>query len=84
MNGRKIIKWTLISLGIGLVLLPVIANLLLLFIFSCLFPSESSSKRELVENYNIREKEILELKSTFNSIVPDEYSVYIGQSRWNL
>ena len=77
MTIRKVIKWTLISIGIGLVLLPFLSYLLLVVSFSKFFPNESSSKQELIDNFIMKEKEILELKSYFNSIVPDEYSVYI-------
>jgi len=77
MNSRKVIKWTLISIGIGVVLLPFVAYLLLLLAFSSWEPSGSSSKQELIENFKAKETEILELKSFFNSIVPDDYSVYI-------
>ena len=77
MTVRKIIKWALISIGIGLVLFPFLLYLLLLFSFSNFFPSESSSKQELIDNFIMKEKEILELKSFFNSIVPDKHSVYI-------
>ena len=76
MNVRKVIKWTLISIGIGLVLLPFLSYFIILS-FSSFFPSERSSKQELIDNFNMKEKEIFELKSFFNSIVPNEYSVYI-------
>lgn len=38
---------------------------------------DSSSKAELIENYRKHTEEITDLKTYFNSIVPDSYSVYI-------
>ena len=77
MKARKIIKWTLISIGIGLGLLPFAYYLLFLLAFSSWTPSESSSKKELIENFEAKKTEIFDLKSFFNSIIPDDYSVYI-------
>ena len=40
---NKIVKWTLISIGIGFVLLPIFAYLLILFIFSGFSASDEKS-----------------------------------------
>lgn len=73
MTFWKIIKWTFITIGLGI--------LLFIGYWFCIFYSlgllDSSSKQELIDNHKKNEKEILELKYYFNSIVPKDYSVYI-------
>lgn len=73
MQLGKIIKGLLISCGIGVLIF--VGYWIIILFSSGLF--ESSSKAELIENYNNKEKEIIELKKYFNSIVPKNYSVYI-------
>jgi len=77
---RKIIKWLLISIG-GFFLLYlgyfIIIHTVLSLFLNSMFPSTGTNKQALIENFTKKEKEILELKSFFNSIVPKEYSVYI-------
>jgi len=73
MTIKKVIKWTFIGLGLFIVLF--IGYWIVLFYNSGLL--QSSSKQELIGNYNKKEKQILELKSYFNSIVPNGYTVYI-------
>ena len=69
----RVIKWLLISCGLGI--LGFFGYWFIILFSSGLF--DSSSKAELIENYKIKEKEIIELKNYFNSIVPKNYSVYI-------
>lgn len=73
MKIDKIVTWVLRTIGILFLLFLV--YLCLIFYRSGLLAS--SSKKELIENYRTKEKEILELKSFFISIVPKEYKVYI-------
>jgi hypothetical protein len=70
---EKVIKWLLISCGLGI--LGFFGYWFIILFSSGLF--DSSSKAELIENYKTKEKEIIELKYYFNSIVPENYSVYI-------
>jgi hypothetical protein len=70
---KKLIKWS--HIGIGLCILLYIGYGIVSFLTSGLF--DSSSKQELIDNYKKNEKQILELKSFFNSIVPNGYTVYI-------
>jgi len=46
-------------------------------VFTSCGSSNLPNKKDLINNYEMKEKEIIELKSFFNSIVPEEYSVYI-------
>jgi len=73
MTIGKSIKWALVILVTGLLFFLV--YWFVVFCQSGFFAS--SSKQELIENYTTKEKEILELKSFFNSIVPNGYHVYI-------
>ena len=73
MKIGKIVTWGLITISIGFLL--YFGYWFVIFTSSGLL--STSSKQELIENYKINEKEILELKSFFNSIVPKGYSVYI-------
>jgi hypothetical protein len=73
MQYEKAIKWLLISCGIVVHLFVIYR--VIIFFSTGLFAS--SSKAELIENYIDKEKEIIELKNYFNSIIPQNYSVYI-------
>ena len=73
MTFWKIIKWVFITIVIGILLF--IGYWFFIFYSSGLL--DSSSKQELIDNYNKNESEILDLKSYFNSIVPKDCSVYI-------
>lgn len=73
MKFRKIIKGILKIIVLGALLF--IGYWLFIFLSSGLF--DSSSKEELIGNYKDKEKEILELKAYFNSIIPQNYSASI-------
>lgn len=73
MRTKKLIKWALI--GIGLYIALYIGNGIVSFFTSGLF--DSSSKQELIDNYKKNQKQIHELKSFFNAIIPKGYTVYI-------
>lgn len=73
MKFMKVLKWFLITFSIVFVI--YIFYWIAILFSSGLF--DSSSKAELVENYVKKEKEIIELKQYFNSIVPKNFSVYI-------
>lgn len=79
MSVGKILKWAFFFRGAGILLF--IAYWFVIFYRSGL--STSSSKQELIDNYRTNQKEILALKSYFNSIMPKEYSVYIEFSGSN-
>ncbi|MBP4143226.1 hypothetical protein J3S90_15605 [Flavobacterium sp. P4023] len=67
------IKWVFISCALAF---TIFIGYWIIILFSTgLF--DSSSKVELIENYTNKEKEIIELKNYFNSIVPKNFSVYI-------
>ena len=73
MTFGKIIKWTFLTIGFGI----FIAFSYCIYIFCEVFPSDISSKHELIDNYKKNKNDILQLKSYFNSIVPKGYTVYI-------
>ncbi|MEO8664624.1 MAG: hypothetical protein ABI462_03930 [Ignavibacteria bacterium] len=78
----KIIVWVLISSGLwSFVLFGYLGYIFL--VLNSLGMFDSSSKEELIDNYNNKQTEILELKEYFNSIVPEEYSVFIEFDRNN-
>ena len=57
--------------------LMIILALICEIVFTSCGSDNLPNKKDLINNYEAREREILELKSFFNSIVPDDYSVYI-------
>ena len=72
---KKIIKWTLIIGGAGL--LTYVGFLIFAVMsFSGAFDT-FHTKQELIDNYTKRKPQILELKSYFNSIVPNDKQVEI-------
>jgi hypothetical protein len=72
---KKIFKWTLIIVGVGL-LLFVGYFIYVSMAFSGAFDS-FHTKQELIDNYNKRQTQILELKRYFNSVVPKDKQVEI-------
>lgn len=71
----KIIKWVLIVSGVGL-LLYVGFIVFVSMAFSGAFDT-FHTKQELIDNYNKRKTQILDLKSYFKSIVPKDKQVEI-------
>ncbi len=71
---KKILKWALIIGGGGFALCIISATIYVIFIFS---QFDSSSYKDLTENYELKSKEIFELKTFINSIVPSNKSVDI-------
>jgi len=72
---KKILKWTLIILGIGL--LTYVGYWVYVFaVFSGVF-DKSYSTRDLIDNYNKKTTQIWEVKSYVNKIVPPNKSVDI-------
>jgi hypothetical protein len=72
---KKIIKWILIIVGLGLFLF-IGFMIYVSMAFSGVFDT-FHTKQELIDNYNKRQTQILELKSYFNSIVPKDKQVEI-------
>ena len=68
----KILKWTLI-IGGGAVGIYIVGSIIYVGIIFGQF--DSSSYEELTDNYELKSKEIFELKSYINSIVPSNKSV---------
>jgi hypothetical protein len=72
---KKIFKWTLIIVGVGLLLFVAY------FIYASMAFSGAldsfHTKQELIDNYNKRQTQILELKRYFNSVVPRDKQVEI-------
>lgn len=72
---KEILKWVLISLGVGGLLL---FGYVLFVIVSLAGVFETTySKKDLIENYNTKSTEILELKDYFKTIVPAKTSVTV-------
>jgi len=71
---KKIFKWTLIIGGGGFALYIIGSIIYVIFIFA---QFDSSSYKDLTENYELKSKEIFELKNYTNSIVPKNKSVFI-------
>jgi hypothetical protein len=71
---KKFLKWTLIIGGGGFALYIIGSIIYLIFIFA---QFDSSSYKELTENYELKSKEISELKTFINSVVPANKSVDI-------
>ena len=75
---NRILKWILISIGmiVGgyIIYMIVVVNILIFTIGG----DEFSSKKELINNLNVKKNEIYLLKKTFNELVPSNYSVYIS------
>lgn len=69
----KVMKWVLIGIASGIVVF--MAYILLILYQGGFF--NTSSKQELINNYKNNQKQILELKHYFNSIVPPDFNVYI-------
>lgn len=72
---KKIIKWALIIISVGL-LTYVGFVILAVLSFSSVFDT-SHTKQELIDNYTKRQVQILDLKSYFNSIVPKDKQIEI-------
>ena len=72
---NKILKWTLIILGVGL-LTYVGYWIYAIAVFSGAFDRYYSTQ-DLIENYNKKTKEIVEVKNYINKIVPTNKSVDI-------
>ena len=70
----RILKWTLIIGGSGIALYIVSSIIYVIFIFA---QFETSSYKDLTENYEQKSKEIFELKTYINLIVPPNKSVDI-------
>lgn len=73
---KKAIKWILILVGCGLLLYGVFFIYSILT-FRFLDDGKFYSKQELIDNYNKRSKQIAELKSYINKIVPANKKVDI-------
>jgi hypothetical protein len=71
---KKILKWTLIIGGGGFALYIIGSIIYVIYIFA---QFDSSSYKDLTENYEQKSKEILELKTFVNSVVPTNKSVDI-------
>jgi len=71
---KRIVKWTLILLGVGLII--VIGNVLYFLSAFGLFDKDYSVT-DLVNNFNKKQTEIYELKKYFNEIVPKDKFVEI-------
>ena len=71
---KKILKWTLIIGGGGIALCIIGSIIYVIFIFS---QFDSSSYKELTENYELKSNEIFKLKTFINLIVPPNKSVDI-------
>ena len=76
---KKFLKWSLIII-VGSFLILIVYFGITLYSTGLL---DSSSKKELIENFNEKEKEITELKNYFNSVVPKNFNVYIEFSSDN-
>ncbi len=75
---KKTKKHLIIGLIIAVVLSILIYLLRGVFAFMFFFMSmDSSSKDDLVENYELNKTAIHELKTTYDSIVPDGFKIYI-------
>lgn len=72
---RKIIKWILIILGMGILIYGGVR----IYLIATLFDSIPSyhSYQELVDNYKQKTRDITDLKWYINSIVPPDKYVYI-------
>jgi len=64
---KKILKWTLIIGGGGFALYIIGSIIYVIYIFA---QFDSSSYKDLTENYEQKSKEIFELKTFINSVVP--------------
>jgi len=66
-------------IGLGIVAsIPLLVIIIILLCMSFMFFSmDSSSKDELVENYQLKKEYILKLKDSYEHIVPEDYHVYI-------
>lgn len=73
-NKKRLIIGLILS-----VILPILAYLLRgVFAFIFFFMSmDSSSKDDLVKNYQLNETAIFELKRSYDNIVPDGFKIYI-------
>lgn len=71
---KKILKWTLIIGGGGFTLYIIGSIIYVIYIFA---QFDSSSYKDLTENYEQKSKEIFELKTFINSVVPANKSVDI-------
>lgn len=71
---KKILKWTLIIGGGGFALYIIGSIIYVIFIFA---QFDSSNYKDLTENYELNSKEITQLKTYINSIVPPNKSVDI-------
>jgi len=76
-SSKRIFEWILLISGAGVavyVTYQVISIILMMVAFG---QYDTSSYGDLVENYNIKTKEIRELKRYINSITPSSKSVHI-------
>jgi hypothetical protein len=72
----KILKWLLIAGGVGC-LIYIGVFLWAFTVYSNSFLGEFHSKQELIDNYNVKEKEINDVKKYITTIVPFNKAVDI-------
>ena len=80
---NKVIKWLLIPLFIILVIYFAY-NIYSFIVLDNLFDGTIYTKKDLIENYESKQKEIIELKTYFESILPEEKEVTIEFERRKL
>jgi hypothetical protein len=71
---KKIIKWTLIIGGVGFALYIIGSIIFVILIFA---QFDSSSYKDLTKNYELNSKEIFELKTYIDSVIPHNKSIDI-------
>lgn len=72
---QQFVKWLLIIVASVIVVFIAFVIFAMVFFFSFLEPLHT--KKDLIENYNKRQTQILELKRYFNSIIPNNKKVEI-------
>lgn len=71
---KRLIIGLIIAVGLSILIYLLRGVFVFLFFF---ISNDSSSKDDLVENYELNKTAIHELKTTFDNIVPDGFKIYI-------